>query len=93
MISDMLDDAGKALSESDDTSPHEPGQCPGLDCPAAWHVGGCDPMWDYADADGYLIDPGINAYAEQDAVERRRWDGPDEPSLIEYRRGDRWEQA
>lgn len=69
--------------------PGEP--CPGLQCPGAWHIHGCGPVWQYVDADGCDITD--RPYAEQDAVERRRWDGPDGPDLIEYRRGDRWGEA
>lgn len=65
--------------------------CVGLDCPYAWHTGGCGPMWQYMDTEGYDISH--QPYAERDAAERRRWDGPDEATLIEYRRGDRWEEA
>lgn len=69
---------------------HEPGRCPGLSCPNAWHIHGCDPVWQYVDPDGYDISDQMYAYG---AVERRRWSGPDGPDLIEYRRGDRWEEA
>lgn len=63
---------------------------PGLGCEYAWHTGGCGPMWQYC-LDGYDISD--HPYAEDDAVERRRWDGPDEPSLIEYKRNGCWEPA
>jgi hypothetical protein len=79
------------MSHSELLTRHPEGQCSGLDCEHAWHTGGCGPMWQYCDADGYDISG--QPYAEDDAVERRRWDGPDGPDLIEYRRGDRWEQA
>jgi hypothetical protein len=47
-------------------------------------------MWQYC-LDGYDISD--RPYAEQDAMERRRWDGLDEPSLIEYKRNGCWEPA
>lgn len=81
-------DTGVGVRES---AFHDPGHCPGLQCPDAWHTGGCGPMWQYVDADGYELQGGL--YDEQDAAERRRWDGPDGPDLIEYRRGDQWEEA
>lgn len=70
---------------------HMNGQCPGLECEYAWHTGGCGPMWQYCDAEGYEISGHL--YAEDDAVERRRWDGPDGPDLIEYKRNGCWEPA
>lgn len=70
---------------------HASGQCPGLDCPDAWHIHGCDPMWQYVDAQGCDITG--HPYAEQEAVERRRWDGPDGPDLIEYRVDGEWGEA
>lgn len=79
-------------SDAQESAFRHDGPCPGLGCEHAWHTGGCGPMWQYVDEQGY--DVSHHAYPEDDAVERRRWDGPDEPSLIEYKRGwGRWEQA
>lgn len=81
------------MTQSDVLTTHDPitGQCPGLDCDNSWHINGCGPMWQMIDAHGYELHGGL--YDEDDAVERRRWDGPDGPDLIEYRRSGVWEEA
>lgn len=59
---------------------HESGQCPGLGvCPNSWHEGGCDPYWQYCRED---YDISRELYAEDDATEKRLWEGPDEPSQV-----------
>lgn len=67
-----------------------PHVCPGLECPDAWHTDGCGPYWTYS-LDGFALDGGL--YDEDDADERRLWEGPDGPSKIEYKRNGRWEEA
>lgn len=86
-----IDGVSAVLTQAAQTVPCPEGACPGLGCAHAWHLGGCGPMWQYVDADGYDISDRPNG--DVDAVERRRWDGPDGPDLVELRRGDRWEVA
>lgn len=60
---------------------HPVGQCPGLGmCLNSWHEGGCDPYWQYGSEDNRDISREM--YAEDDAVEKRLWEGPDEPSQV-----------
>jgi hypothetical protein len=53
-----------------------------------WHEHGPEPFWQYC-RDGYDITGQV--YAEQDADEKRFWEGPDEPSEVWLRdTGGRW---
>ena len=64
--------------------------CPGLQCPQAWHDNGCDPFWQYADRDGYVLRGGV--HDEDDAMSRTFWTCPDGPDEVWHRRssGARW---
>jgi hypothetical protein len=44
-----------------------------------WHEHGSDPFWQYC-RHGYDITGQV--YAEQDADEKRLWEGPDEPAEV-----------
>ncbi|HET8643798.1 MAG TPA: hypothetical protein VFM37_17815, partial [Pseudonocardiaceae bacterium] len=60
-------------------------------CPASWHDGGCQPFWQHCGADGRDIS--TDFYAEDDATEKRLWEGPDGPSQVwtRPRPGAEWE--
>lgn len=72
-------------------SDHEGEPCPGLGkCSDSWHVDGCEPYWQYADASGYVIKYGM--YDEDDAMIKTLWTSPDGPDEVWYREapGSEW---
>lgn len=72
---------------------HPVGECPGLgQCEHSWHDNGCDPFWQYCSPNGRDITHEF--YAEQDAIEKRLWEGPDGPSEVWIRAStsDGWER-
>lgn len=66
------------------------GHCPGLSCPDMWHEGGCEPFWQYVSADG--LDISNYPYPDDDATEKRWWQGPDGPDAVWIKVGGGWQR-
>lgn len=65
---------------------HGLGSCPGLgQCEHSWHMHGCDPYWQYVSRDGRDASADPDPTTDDDVVERRLWNGPDGPDIVQYR--------